>query len=237
MTLSARLLTAATLVRDGVHVVDVGTDHAYLPVCLVESGKCPSAIACDIGVGPLENARVHVARSNLADKIELRLCDGLSGVMADEAEDIAICGMGGELIASIIEASPWTKSRDKHYILQPMTAVDDLRRYLAEEGFKVKKELLVRDAGRLYTVLSVVWTGEREDYPDEYWYIGNVTPDMPHGEEYIARQLKRIQKHADSLLKSKDEADYAVRERLLSTAQRLHKLLVSERGDVCGEQC
>ena len=218
MKLSLRLSAAATLVRDGVRVVDVGTDHAYLPVELVRSGKCPSAIACDIGVGPLENARGHVTEFGLGDRIELRLCDGLSGISPDEAEDIAICGMGGELIASILENAPWTKDPQKHYILQPMTAVDDLRRYLAREGFVVLKEVLVQDAGRLYTVMSVAWTGEMTSFGDDYWYIGTVTADQPYGTEYLTRQLNRVEKHAQSLLKSTDPDDLSAREGLLKIA-------------------
>ncbi len=225
MRLSARLSAAATLVRDGVRVVDVGTDHAYLPVHLVKSGKCPVAIACDIGVGPLENARAHVSEFDLGDKIELRLCDGLSGIAPDEAEDIAICGMGGELIASILQNAAWTKDPAKHYILQPMTAVDDLRHYLANEGFSVKREELVRDAGRLYTVMSVCWTGERENYGDDYWYVGKVTADQPFGAEYLTRQLDRVEKHAQSLLKALDENDLAAREGLLRIADMIRARL------------
>lgn len=230
MKLSLRLSAAATLVRDGVRVVDVGTDHAYLPVELVKSGKCPCAIACDIGVGPLENARRHIVEFDLCDKIELRLCDGLSGIAPDEAEDISICGMGGELIASILENAAWTKSPDKHYILQPMTAVDDLRRYLAREGFTVQKEVLVRDAGRLYTVMSVAWTGEKASFDDDYWYVGTVTADQPYGTEYLTRQLNRVEKHAQSLLKAADENDLSARESLLKIADMIRNRITASEG-------
>lgn len=225
MRLSVRLSAAATLVRDGVRVVDVGTDHAYLPVFLVQSGKCPRAVACDIGAAPLDNARAHVTASGLTDRIDLRLCDGLSAVSADEAEDITVCGMGGELIASILDAAPWTRDPSKHFVLQPMTAAEDLRKYLAAEGFAVEREELVRDAGRLYLVLSVYWTGERLFPSDDYWYAGTVTAAQPYGAEYLTRQLRRVEKHAASLLSAVRAEDAADRERLLTIAQALRARL------------
>ena len=222
MNIGARLKTAADLVRQNSKVVDVGTDHAYLPAYLVLSGRVVSAIACDIGEGPLENAANTLAELDLTDKIELRLCDGLQGVSALEADDVVICGMGGELIASIIDRASWLKSADKHIIMQPMSAVDDLRVYLADNGFAVEKEVLVKDAGRIYIVISTYYTGEKRSILPEYKYVGNITASDNLGKEYLERQYKRIKKHADMLLNT-DMPDERIR--FLSVADAIKERL------------
>ena len=221
----ARLTAAATLVRDGVVVVDVGTDHAYLPLLLVGQGKCPRAIGCDLRQGPLENARRHVEAAGLSDKIDLRLCDGLAAVLPEEADDICVCGLGGEVIAAILAAAPWTKDPNKRLILQPMTAADDRRRFLAAEGYAVEREVLVRDAGRLYVLLAARWTGEEQLHTDDYWWAGTVTADQPHGEEYLARQLARVEKQLRSLERAVDPARKAPIPALKETARLLQNRL------------
>ena len=225
MACHARLTAAATLVRDGVVVVDVGTDHAYLPLLLVGEGKCPRAIGCDLRPGPLENARKHIDAAGLSDKIDLRLCDGLAAVAPGEVEDICICGMGGEVIAAILAAAPWTKDAQKRLILQPMTAADDLRRFLAGEGYAVQQEVLVRDAGRLYVLLAATWTGERIDHTDDYWWAGTVTPDQPFGAEYLRRQLTRVERQAHALQNAADPARQVSIPALNETARLLRRRL------------
>ena len=222
MNPGARLKTAADLVRENSRVADIGTDHAYLPAYLVLSGRVVSAIACDIVKGPLDNAAQTVEEYDLSDKIELRLCNGLQGVNADEVDDVVICGMGGELIASIIDDAPWLKCSDKHLVLQPMSAVDDLRIYLANNGYFVEKETLVKDGKRIYIVISACFTGEKYDYSPEYLYVGNVSSSDDLGCEYLERQYNRVMKHADMLLNTDkiDEREYllkiadAIKERL-----------------------
>ena len=200
MNIGSRLKTAAELVRQNSRLADIGTDHAYLPAYLVLSGRVVSAIACDIVKGPLDNALNTLEEYNLTEKIELRLCDGLQGVEDGEVDDIVICGMGGELIATIIDNAKWVKSPDIHLVLQPMSAVDDLRSYLSSNGFRVDEEVLVKDGKRLYIVLSVYYTGENTDISVDYLLVGNVTVDQPHGREYLEAQLKRLEKHVQMLL-------------------------------------
>ena len=158
ITLDKRLSAVAALVRPGSRLADIGTDHAYLPVHLVQAGVCPSAIASDIGAGPLEAARRTVTERGLTSEIALRLGDGLATVTADEVEDIAIAGMGGETIAAILEAAPWVKDARLRLILQPMTRAEDLRRWLLTNGFSVIEEHLIIDGRHLYPVLAAEYT-------------------------------------------------------------------------------
>lgn len=158
ITLDKRLSAVAALVRQGSRLADIGTDHAYLPVHLVQSGVCPSAIASDIGAGPLEAARRTVTENGLTSEITLRLGDGLSTVSAGEVEDIAIAGMGGETIVAILEATPYIQDPRLRLILQPMTRAEDLRRWLLSHGFTILEEHLITDGRHLYPVLAAEYT-------------------------------------------------------------------------------
>ena len=109
MKLDERLSLCAQMVRDGAAVADIGTDHAYLPVYLVECGKIHKAIAADVREGPLENAKGNISKNGFDQQIKTVLSDGLEKISPDEADDIVIAGMGGELIIRIISAAAWLK--------------------------------------------------------------------------------------------------------------------------------
>ena len=150
--LDARLALAASFVK-GSRVVDVGTDHAYLPIYLLKSGKVRSAAATDINEGPLERARINAEAYSLGDSIDFYLTDGLSGVPLTDVTDIVICGMGGELIARIIDDPRLKNAESGHsprLILQPMSAVAELRQYLAKNGFEITDGGTAQAAGKLY---------------------------------------------------------------------------------------
>ena len=155
LELSPRLRTVADLVPEGARLADVGTDHAYLPAALILEGRIPFAIAADLRQGPLDRARATVREYGLTGKAAFRLCDGLRGIRPDEVDAIAIAGMGGETIAAIWEAAPWTRERDVPLILQPMSSMPDLRSWLGENGCQIVEERLAREGDTLYTVLSV----------------------------------------------------------------------------------
>ena len=118
MKLDSRLMAIADLVRYDKVFADIGTDHAYLPVYLVEKGIINRGIAADLRVGPLENAREAVESYGYSDKIELRLSDGLDNFKENEVEEITVAGMGGLLISSFVERTHWLKNEDIHLILQ-----------------------------------------------------------------------------------------------------------------------
>ena len=136
-TLDKRLLLCASFVRENCTLADIGTDHAYLPIWLVKNGIINSALACDINEGPLNSGKADVDRFELSDKITLRLSDGLKNVNENEADDIVIAGMGGELITKILSECEWAKTKGKHFILQPMTKCEVLISWLCENGFEI----------------------------------------------------------------------------------------------------
>ena len=157
--LDARLLSVAALVRRGARFADVGTDHAYLPLYLLEEGMISSAVAADIAEGPLASARANVLAAGREREVTLMLTNGLAGMDDLGLTDIAICGMGGELIVDILMAAPFVKNADIRLLLQPMSRAEVLRAYLASEGFAVEEERYAIAAGRSYLCLAVSYTG------------------------------------------------------------------------------
>ena len=159
-TLDARLATVAALVRRGARFADVGTDHAYLPIHLLDEGLIASAVASDIAEGPLASARANVLAAGYGERVTLVLTNGLVGLDGMALTDIAICGMGGELIADILTAAPFVKDPAIRLILQPMSRAEVLRAYLGREGFAVTAERYAIAADRAYLALALSYTGE-----------------------------------------------------------------------------
>lgn len=149
----------AKKVKYGEKVADVGTDHGYIPVWLIQKGICAEVIASDIKEGPLQTAVRTAKNAGVDDKIDFRLCSGLDKYSSHEFDTAIIAGMGGETIISILEAAPWTKS--KRLIIQPQSKLPELRKWLFENEFKIQDAELVYDTGRIYLVWIVV--GGRED--------------------------------------------------------------------------
>ena len=182
--LSRRLYAAFLLVREGETVVDVGTDHAYLPIALVKSGKAPFAYASDIGKGPLERAEENIKKAGLQDKIKTVLTDGAT-VFDSLAREFIIAGMGGELIFDIISRAPFMKNKDIHLVLQPMTKVPTLRKLLFESGFSIEKETLVYEDDKIYTVMSVYFSGEKKEIDDFQAIVG----DLENADKDLLKKL------------------------------------------------
>ena len=153
LQLQPRLQCIASLVPQGARLADVGTDHGYLPVWLLQHGRIESAIASDINALPLDHARATAREYSVTERMDFRLCPGLAKIKAEECDAIAIAGMGGETILGILEAAPWTHEGVHTLILQPQSAGQALRQYLAGHGFLIEREALAQDGHFLYTVL------------------------------------------------------------------------------------
>ncbi len=158
--LDGRLGAVASFVKQGAALLDVGTDHAYLPVYLCCSGVCPYAGASDVNEGPLKTADATITAYGAQDCVKTYLSDGLDAIAdVSRYDTISICGMGGELIADILSRSTYVKEAKPQLILQPMTMADKLSEYLCSEGFSIEDEKLALAAGRYYRVLSVRYDG------------------------------------------------------------------------------
>ena len=158
--ISERLRTASLFVRDGAVLADIGTDHAYLPIYLALNNRIKSAYASDVNKGPLERAFDNIRKYNLESVIHTNIANGLDGIENFAPTDIAICGMGGELIAKIIDSSPYVRNENIRLILQPMTCVKELREYL-ENGFFTVAENVVFEDEKLYQIICAEYDGKR----------------------------------------------------------------------------
>lgn len=173
MDLTPRLLKLAQTVPAGLRFTDIGTDHAYLPIWLLQQGKVKHAIATDLRAGPLDIARKNAQRFGLSDQISFRLCDGLSGVKPEETDIVTIAGMGGETIAAILGASCWA-GRGKHlFLLQPMSSIPELRSWLQGHHFSIQKESIAAEGRKLYVIMAVK---------------PGTTPPLSNGERWAGRQ-------------------------------------------------
>lgn len=193
--LSPRLRAVAELVPPGAHVVDVGTDHGLLPVWLIQNGRAEHVWASDLRAGPLQGAARLVSETGTEACIGLRLTDGLQGFSRSDADTVVIAGMGGETMISILSEADWLSG--VLLILEPQTKQALLRRWLVESGYAVESERLVRDAGRIYPILTAR-TGASPVYTDAAYHTGlwELIKGDPLLPDYLASLIKRAQSAA-----------------------------------------
>lgn len=159
-TLDARLSSVSELVRQDATLADIGTDHAYLPIFLLRSGRIRRAILTDINEGPLATARAHAEACGVLDRVDLLLTDGAAKTRGMGATDYTICGMGGELIADIISRADHLRDPSVRLILQPMTRHATLREYLLTSGFDILRESYSYADGKYYLTILAEYSGE-----------------------------------------------------------------------------
>lgn len=215
-----RLLTCAGLCV-GDRIADIGTDHGYLPCYMVSNGLCKTALACDIAEKPLDSAVQHIKAQGLEQEIQTILTDGLKDVPSSGVTDVVIAGMGGEMIADILKDCRWVRDNKVNLVLQPMTKWDFLRKWLYENNFAVKHEHTCKEGKFVYSVIQAEYIGKRPDYKCDlrYLYCGFVNKDQPDGEEYIARQAKRLETAGKGMMNDPEKAEQA--EEMLKLALEL----------------
>lgn len=198
--LSKRLSTAASYVRSGAFVADIGTDHAYLPIHLVLSGVARGALASDVNQGPILKAKENISKYGLNSLIHTEIADGLFGVESYRPDDIMICGMGGELIAKILDASEYVKNRSVRLILQPMTSVFELREYLSK-GFSTIAENVVCEDGKIYQIICAEYDGKEHSYTKAELELGklNIEGGSVQFLELLNSTIAKKQKRYDGL--------------------------------------
>lgn len=210
--LSPRLRMVADLVPQGTRLADIGTDHAYLPAALLQEGKIPFAVAADLRQGPLASARATVRRAGLEGKVAFRLCDGLQGIQPQEVDAIAIAGMGGETIAAILAAAPWTRELDIPLILQPMSSMPDLRLWLGENGYRIEMEDLCQEGDTLYTAM-LVRAGEMEPLTAAEQWAGKNRSHPLRG-AWLDQWLARTERALEGMSRAQGENVQPRKERL-----------------------
>lgn len=170
MVFSKRMEALADLCQGARRVIDVGCDHAQLCALLVTEYGVEHAFASDIRPGPLENARRTIAELGLENRITPVLSDGLDAFGPGDGDTVIIAGMGGEEMTLILSRAPWAGDNGGQVILQPMTNIPKLRQWLAENGYNVKKERVIKEGRKVYTAMNIQ-KGADESGAREYAYL------------------------------------------------------------------
>ena len=202
MELSKRLQAVADLVSEGLVVADVGTDHGYIPIYLIETKKSPKAFAMDVNKGPLLRAKEHIAEHGLDAHIETRLSDGVRALKIGECECVVVAGMGGALTIKIMEEGKEIFRNLKEFVLQPQSELQKVRAYLYQKAYSIVEENMVLDDGKFYPMFRVI-NGQSEEY---------------HAIELCYGKLLLEQKNA--VLKNFLEKEKAVKELILSNLEQ-----------------
>lgn len=180
MKLSHRLETILEMVPDGTEaadrrdlsrgmtVADIGCDHGFVSIRLVQDGKAAKVLAMDVRKGPLDRARQHIQEWNLEDRIEVRLSDGLEKLEPEEADGVVIAGMGGDLMLRILEKGAHVRGSVLWWVLSPQSELADFRHGLEILGLRICEERMLKEDGKYYTVMLV--RPGRMHYAHEYEY-------------------------------------------------------------------
>jgi len=191
MNLSKRLTQVAKFIPKGMICADIGTDHGYLPIYLVQTGIAPKVIAADVNKGPLNAATKNVQNYGLADKIELRLGNGLAVLTPKEVQCVSICGMGGSLMCEILDNSSEIIAELEYLVLAPNIAPELIRSWAKKNNWAIDNEELILEDGRFYPIIALK-KGKMDELNTAKLYAGPVLLDNKHTllGEYL-RQLRQ----------------------------------------------
>ncbi|MBQ8597909.1 MAG: SAM-dependent methyltransferase [Lachnospiraceae bacterium] len=156
VNLSARMKAVADLVTVGSSACDVGCDHGYVSIYLVQERKAPKVLAMDVNKGPLERAAINVRQAGLSEYITLRLSDGLSKYQIGEAESLVIAGMGGRLMKRILERETEKTRSFRELILQPQSELAVFREFLRNMGYSIADEDMILEEDKFYPIIKAV---------------------------------------------------------------------------------
>ena len=195
--LSPRLRCCCNFITSGDRVADVGTDHGYLGIWLLQKGLASQVIASDIGEGPLSAAKANAQRFGCTDRMRFCLSDGLEAVPHD-FDVLVIAGMGAKTMIHILQNAPWLQSSGYRLILQPQNKPHLLRAYLSECGWYISREDLVRDGRFLYAVMEVLWEPQQPKLTQGQCWFSPALLENPSAEvtEYYGRIVGGLRKAA-----------------------------------------
>ena len=222
LKLTDRLLKIAELCENSRSVIDVGCDHAKLPIYLIENGIIERAVATDVKEGPIKNARKNIEANGLSDRIRTNLSNGLDGLSRDDGDTVIIAGMGGEEISFIISKAQWTRDRDVTLILQPMTMEHKLRAFLRENGYKTERECVAVEGKKVYIILKARFEGG-EIPIENYDLFSNALEKDENRIYYIKKLINRYQKMQNGHIASKGEESEELAQKLSLLSDILQK--------------
>jgi len=206
--LTKRLLRIADMVPRGTFLADIGTDHAFLPIYLLENFVIEKAIAADIVDGPLEIAKRNIKAHKLEDRLTVVKSDGLVNVEAFTPETVVIAGMGGETIYEILRVSEFAKAGSPLFLLQPMTHIEVLRDYLINNGFSILDEQVIREEHRFYVIISAKFSEKQKHYFNledfnEISELGAITPhSCEDAKDYLIWKKGTLERNISALKNS-----------------------------------
>ncbi len=193
--IDSRIKSVLNFVEKNSRVADIGTDHGYLAIELVKSGRASFVVASDKNSGPLDAAKKNIAAAGLNDFIEVRLGDGLKVLSEGEVDTICVAGMGGALIVEILNNSPQITNSAEKLILQPMNALEKLQAWLENNGWYIADIDLAEVGGIIYEIISAVKTPER---------VSAVTKkeSSPLLKKFTAQKISKLQRVLEEMSKS-----------------------------------
>lgn len=200
--LPKRLQAVVSLIPPGKRVADIGTDHALLPIYLVQSGTALSVIASDINEGPFQRARTIVGLQGLEDSIDVRLGSGLEILEPGEVDVIVISGLGGYTMVDIFNARPEVLEQVDTLVLSPASHEAEVRRWLLNNGWRLNDEELVMDQGKIYQVIGAEHgSQEIQAFTDLEYEVGPINLRKRHLllKEYLLQKSKKYEKVSNNL--------------------------------------
>lgn len=220
--ISDRLRIVAHMCDKGAVVADIGTDHGYLPIYLVQEGIAPSAIAMDLRKGPLEKAKKHICDNCLEDRIQTRLSDGLEKLSKNEADIITICGMGGRLIADIVTKGKDVITQNTILVVSPQSEVGEFRHFLVSQGFEIEDEQMLKEDGKYYFIIKCRKSEESvcSEFSETQYQYGWKLLDSKDKTlyEYLIKEKETNEGISNSI--KKDESNTTVKLRLQQLSQK-----------------
>ncbi len=230
MELSIRLEAIAACVKPGLAVVDIGTDHGYLPIELIRRGVSPKALACDVRKGPLQRAHQHIQEAGLLDQVETRLSDGFEMIRRGEVNGCVIAGMGGMLVKDILEAESLREKNIlqemKQLILQPQSDMEAVRRMVHRLSFRITDEIMLIDRDKHYWIL--ICEPGKETYEADWQYrfgrsLTERKDPVLHG--YLLHKYNKNAELLESLASSESEAALQRKYQLQAEQKELAEVL------------
>lgn len=204
-----RISAIASLVPKDSRVADIGADHGRLSIYLRQHGIAKSVIATDLRQKPLQNAVKNITAAGVCG-IDTRLCDGFDKICPDEIDAAVIAGMGGEVIAGIIDRAPFVAQNKIKLVLQPMSSAEALREYLICNGFFIDTELTVEEDGKVYTIIPAVYDGIKRKKDLFYLYAGERDFSTEEAKLYVKKLYNRLVGERPAFENSDKKDEYAL---------------------------